>query len=181
MGRGTLRLANKDQAGARADFDTVSALAPSDASIGLRIAQSYVTTGHFDEAIERFDRWIAAYPKDDRLPTAFNGRCWSRAMVSKGLDLALADCNAALRGGPRNSQVLDSRAMVWLRLGELDKSIADYRASLRLQPKSAWSLYGLGVAELRKGMKEQGDKDIQAAIGFSPSIAEQFKQIGSGP
>ena len=178
MGRGALRLADNDEAGASADFDAVTRLAPGDASLGLRIAQSYVYSGHFAQAVQRFDRWIAQNPKDDRLPAALNGRCWSRAVMNQGLDLALADCNAALRAGSRNSEFLASRAMVWLRLRQLDKSIADYRTSLALQPKSAGSLYGLGIAESSKGLKEQGDKDIQDALRLSPSIAEQFGQIG---
>jgi tetratricopeptide (TPR) repeat protein len=181
MGRGMLRLVNNDESGAAVDFDAITSLAPNDASLGLRMAQSYGNTGHFDDAINRFDRWIAAYPKDERIATALDGRCWARAVINKGLDLALADCNAALRSGPRSSQVLGSRAMVWLRLGELDKSIVDYKASLSLQSKSARSLYGLGVAELKKGMKEQGDKDIQAAVALNRSVADEFKRMGLGP
>jgi tetratricopeptide (TPR) repeat protein len=179
-GRGALRLSSDDEAGAGADFEAVDAAAPHDAAIGLRIAQDYLRFGHFAGAIERFDRWIGAYPRDERLPTALNGRCWSRAMLNQGLDLALADCNAAVRSG-RNSQFLDSRGFVWLRLGNFDKSIADYKASLSLQPQSAWSSYGLGLAELRQGMREQGDKDMQAATALLPSIAEDFKRAGLVP
>jgi tetratricopeptide (TPR) repeat protein len=180
MGRGALRLSSDDEAGARADFQTVDAAAPHDAGIALRIAEDYMRYGHFAGAIERFNGWIGAYPRDERLPLAFNNRCWSRAMLNQGLDLALADCNAAVRGG-RNSDFLDSRAFVWLRLGNFDKSIADYKASLSLQPQSAWSSYGLGLAELRKGMREQGTKDMQAATALSPSIADQFKKVGLVP
>jgi tetratricopeptide (TPR) repeat protein/predicted aspartyl protease len=180
IGRGALRLSSDDEAGARTDFEAVDAAAPHDATIGLRIADEYVRFGHFAGAIERFDRWIAAYPSDERLPAALNGRCWSRAMLNQGLTLALADCNAAVRSG-RNSQFLDSRALVWLRLGDVDKSITDYKASLSLQSKSAWSLYGLGVAELRKGMREQSDRDMQAGVALWPSIAGEFKKAGLVP
>jgi tetratricopeptide (TPR) repeat protein/predicted aspartyl protease len=180
IGRGALRLSSDDEAGARADFEAVDAAAPHDAAIGLRIAQDYLHYGRFVAAIERLDHWIADYPRDERLPTALNGRCWARAMLKQGLDLALADCNAAVRSG-RNSQFLDSRGFVWLRLGNFDKSIVDYKASLSLQPQSAWSSYGLGLAELRKGMREQGDKDMQAATALLPSITEDFKRVGLVP
>lgn len=180
MGRGALRLSGDDEPGARSDFEAADASAPRDAAIGLRIAQDYDHFDHFAAAVERYDRWIAAHPGDERLPSALNGRCWSRAMLNQGLTLALADCNAALKSG-RSSQVLDSRGVVWLRLGEFDKAIADYKASLSLQSKNAWSLYGVGVAELRKGLREQADKDMQAATALTPSIAEQFKKVGLAP
>jgi tetratricopeptide (TPR) repeat protein len=70
MGRGTLRLMSKEQAGARADFDRVAALAPNNASLDLRMAETYVNTGYFDDAISRFDRWVAAYPRDDQIGRA---------------------------------------------------------------------------------------------------------------
>jgi tetratricopeptide (TPR) repeat protein len=181
LDRGALRLQLKDEAGARADFVATASLAPHDASFELRIAVAYKRAGHFDEAINRFDRWIAAYPKDDRIPTALSRRCWSRVVLNKSLDVALADCDAALRSGPPSSAFLDSRAMVWLRLGKFDKSIADFKASLRLQPKSAWALYGLGVAEQKNGIKAQGDKDIKAAIALTPAIAKEFKVLDLPP
>jgi tetratricopeptide (TPR) repeat protein len=181
LDRGTLRLQRKDEAGARVDFGAIASLAPHDPSLELRIAEAYGRAGHFDEAINRFDEWIAAYPKDDRMRTALSRRCWSRVVMNKNLDLALADCDAAVKSGPSSSAFLGSRAMVWLRLGKFDNSIADFKASLRLQPKSAWSLYGLGVAEQKNGTKAQGDTDIQAAIALTPTIAEEFKRIGVAP
>jgi len=179
--RGSLRLQTKDEAGARVDFGALASLAPHDASLELEIAQAYQRADHFDEAIERFDAWIAAYPKDDRLPTARSGRCWARVMTNKNLDLALADCDAAVKSAQSNSAFLDGRAMVWLRMGKFDNSIADFKASLHLQPKNPWSLYGLGVAEQKNGTKAQGDKDIQAALALTPAIAEQFKRVGVAP
>jgi tetratricopeptide (TPR) repeat protein/predicted aspartyl protease len=181
MDRGALRLANKDDAGARADFDAIASLAPRDASLGLQIAEVYEHAGHFDEAINRFDSWIGANPKDDRMRTALSLRCWSRVAMNSNLDLALADCDAALKRGAPSSPFLDSRAMVWLRLGKFDKSIADFKTSLRLQPKSAWALYGLGVAEQKNGMKGQADKDMQTAIAITPAIAKEFKALGLAP
>jgi tetratricopeptide (TPR) repeat protein len=178
--RGSLRLFSKDEAGARTDFDTALTLTPNDPSLSFRVAQTYVNARHFDEAISRLDKWIAANPKDDRLPSALNGRCWSRAMLGIELDLALADCNAAVKSS-RNSYILDGRAFVYLRLGNFDKSITDYKASLSLQPKSAWSLYGLGIAEIKKGLASDGQKDMKAALSIAPRIDEEFKRLGLMP
>lgn len=181
MGRATLRLTGDDPVGARADFDQAAALAPNDASLDLRIAETYVGSGHFDEAIVRFDRWLSAYPRDDRLPVALDGRCRARARLNQAVDLALADCNAALRKGLRSSQVYEDRALVWLRLAAFDKAVADYKSALALQSKSARSRYGLGVAELRSGQQAQGENDIQTASTLDPAVAGEFRHMGLGP
>jgi tetratricopeptide (TPR) repeat protein len=115
------------------------------------------------------------------MPTALNERCWARAVLGTELKLALADCNLALKIGPRNSQILDSRAFTFLRLGDYDKSIADYKAVIKLQPKQALSMYGLGIAELKKGLKAEGENDTQAALALAPNVAEFYKRLGLVP
>lgn len=179
--RGRLRLATDDEAGARADFQSLTDLVPNDATLGLGVAIAYMGHSDYSEAILRLDRWIEKFPRDERFPRALNNRCWSRAMQGKNLDLALADCNLALKKGPRASSVLDSRGMVWLRMGRFDDAITDYKAALSLQPKGAWSLYGLGVAELRKGMNDEGQRDIKAAMAHDAEVADGFKKIGLVP
>jgi tetratricopeptide (TPR) repeat protein len=178
MTRAELRLASGDDKGATADFAAAERAMPNDAYQVVRIGMSYSKMGRYQPAIELYDRWIAANPKDDRMPSALNNRCWARASSGKDLDLALKDCDQALKRGQRSSQMLDSRGLVKLRLGDLDGSIADYKASLELQPKGAYSLYGLGVAMLRKGQATEGDASIQAALAVRPSIDDEFKKIG---
>ena len=179
--RGTLRLANRDESGARTDFTAIAALAPNDASIGLLIAGRYVANGNFATAVGQYYQWIAAHPKDDRVPEALHERCWSRAMTGKELELALADCDEALKRSAHTSLLLDSRAFVRLQLGNYDKAIADYRASLDLQPKGAMALYGLGLAEQKKGLQTAGDQHIQAAIALDPAAADEFRSVGLVP
>ena len=89
--------------------------------------------------------------------------------MGRDLDKALADCNTALRLRPGTANMLDSRGLVRLRMGDLDKAIADYDAALATAPKMAWSLYGRGVAEQRKGLTSRGEADIAAAAAINPS------------
>jgi tetratricopeptide (TPR) repeat protein len=180
MDRGSLRLARSNVAGAREDFAAATKAQPSDPDLELRIAQDYVSARQFADAIEHYDRWIAAYPKDPHIPLALNGRCWSRAVSNVQLDMALADCNAAIKK-TTNSQLYDSRGVVWLRRGQFDKAIEDFNASLKLQPRNPMTLYGLGVAETRKGLQKEGDKNMQSAVAIAPNIAEFFKRNNLGP
>jgi tetratricopeptide (TPR) repeat protein len=101
-------------------------------------------------------------------------------VTNQGLDKALADCNAALKV-TSDSQLLDSRGLVWLRRGETDKAIADFKASLKLQPRSAMTLYGLGIAKVRKGLKTEGEHDMQAAAEITPGIGGFFKAYNIAP
>jgi tetratricopeptide (TPR) repeat protein len=181
LSRGTLRLARKDKPGAIADFDAAVAALPNDVEVPLRIARTFQGFADYDEAIARYDAWEKKYPKDDRLPMALNDRCWSRAMANRELTAALADCDAALRKGLRNSALYDSRALVHLRQGNFDKAIADYNSALKLQPKGAVSTYGLGLAEIRKGMKSEGEADIKAALAIDPKAGQMYERVGITP
>jgi tetratricopeptide (TPR) repeat protein len=181
LARGAIRLSQKDQAAANADFDAVLHLGKDDPDNLVAIAQIYGSLDLHAEAIAKLTTWIDSFPKNNRLPGVLNSRCWERAMLGEQLDIALADCNMALKKGPRNSMVLDSRAFVHLRRGEYDQAIADYQAVLKLQPRQASSMYGLGLAELKKGLKATGEQRLQAAVALSPKIAEFYNKLGLVP
>jgi tetratricopeptide (TPR) repeat protein/predicted aspartyl protease len=176
--RGELYLSQGDLVRAGADFDEGLRAAPQDAELGLRVAGAYERNNRFEAAIARFDAWIAAHPRDERAAQALNGRCWARALWNRDLDKALVDCNAALKQGLSNSNFLDSRGLVHLRLGQFDAAIADYDAALKLQPKGAWSLYGRGLARRKTGATAEGDADVQAALAIQPNLTNAMKRYG---
>jgi len=173
--------ARKQPVLARADLDAADKAAAKDPDARLGIAAGYIRANLEPEAIAELDQWIAAHPKDDSLAAALNSRCRLRALRNEALDKAEADCNAALRLLSGDPNLLDSRGLVRLRLGQFDKAIADYSGALKLNPKLAWSLYGRGLAELKKGMKAEGDADIAAAKGVSAAIADEAAKRGLTP
>ncbi len=179
--RGELYLSRKDVTRAQADFDTALKLAPPNGELPLALANAYARARMFDPALKMYDGWIAAHPKDRRLASALNGRCWTRALAGKELDLALADCDAAMKQGLRVSNVMDSRGLVLLRLGRVDEAITQYDRAIQAQPKNAWSLYGRGLAKLKKGQKAGGDADVQAAIALQPNMAAVARSYGVAP
>lgn len=178
MTRGQLYLVNRDLPSAAADFDAAKKQAPGDFALRMRVGQLYVRAGQFETGIADYDQAIAAMPKGAPAWSALNERCWARALWGKELEKALADCNAALRQGPKTSNTFDSRGLVHLRLNHLDEAIADYDDAIRLQPKSAWSLYGRGLAKQRKGLKAEGDADLAAARALDPKLAAEIKRYG---
>jgi tetratricopeptide (TPR) repeat protein len=176
--RGELHLGSKDEAGAKADFEAAARVDPY---LRFQIGDAYQRAGDTDAAIGQYDQWIEARPKDEKLAFVLNARCWARALAGREPDKALADCTAALKLKPHTSEILDSRGLACLRLGDLDGAIADYDEAIRLQPKSAWSLYGRGVARLKKGLKAEGEADIAAATTLAPRLPDEARRHGVTP
>jgi tetratricopeptide (TPR) repeat protein len=87
----------------------------------------------------------------------------------------------ARKSSPEFAKILDSRALVLLRLGNFDKSIADYSASLKINPKNAWGWYGRGIDELRTHKAAEGQADIARAEELWPQVANEFNRRGITP
>lgn len=175
VGRGELYLASHDVEHAKADFNEATRLDPDRAAL---VANLYLQAGRFEDAVAGYDAWLAAHPKADSASAVLNSRCRSRALWNHDLDKALADCELALKKGPKIAAYFDSRGLAHLRRGELDLALADYNKALELQPKLAWSLYGRGVAKLEKGDKAGGEADLSAAAAVAPNLAATAKRIG---
>ena len=103
-----------------------------------------------------------------------NDRCWLLAVVGRELHEALADCNKSLRLRPDSATTLDSRGLVYVKLGLFDKAIADYSAVLTVDPKQAPSYYGRGYAKDKNGDSEGAAADSAAAKSIQPDIAEEY-------
>jgi tetratricopeptide (TPR) repeat protein len=165
-----------------ADLEAADRAAPKEADAHLQIGNLYEYIEQPAAAVVQYSKWIDSHPSDNVLmaPT-LNARCWTRALVGERLDLALADCNAALSARHGTPAFLDSRGLVYLRQGNYDKAIADYDAALQKQPKIAWSLYGRGLAKTHKGKVSEGQSDIAAATLLDPKIGERAAHYGLGP
>jgi tetratricopeptide (TPR) repeat protein len=179
--RASFQLAGRDKPHALADLAAADRLAAKSADSRLAIAEVYLAAREPALALPQLDLWIAAHPEDARLGPALNGRCWTRGLLNRELDLALADCDGALKRDPKSAEALDSRGFIRFRRGEFDKAITDYGASLALRPSEARSLYGRGLAKLRKGMTAEGKADITAATALRPAVAEEAKAYGLTP
>ena len=178
LARAGTRLVTGDKAGAAADLDHASQMLSQNADDRRQIADIDLGLGRMDDAIAQLNLWINSHRDDPLRATAYNARCWTRALSGKGLDLALSDCNRALAIDPTMGAALDSRGLVELRLGELDAAISDYGANLAHDPKAASSLYGRGLAELQHGQTKQGQADVSAAAALAPGLAKEWEGYG---
>ncbi len=132
----------------------------------------------YDEE-EEYEKSLADMTEAIRIePTAsrYDARCSTRAVSDLDLQLALADCNQAIKLLPGHAEYLDSRAFVYLKLGRYDEAIADYNESLKTAQGYANALFGRGIAKIRKGDAVGGQADIAAAKAAEPDVAERFEE-----
>jgi tetratricopeptide (TPR) repeat protein/predicted aspartyl protease len=183
VARASLRAGRHESAQAIvADLDAADRALPKDAASRVRIGELYESVEQAAAAVSQYTKWIDSHPREDpRMAVALNDRCWARALDGQELQQALADCNAALKLKPETAAFLDSRGLVYLRLGNYDRAIADYDAALHLRPKIAWSLYGRGLARMHKGLQSEGHADVAAATALQPKIAQYASKHGINP
>ena len=91
-------------------------------------ARVFFALGNADSAKEDYYQAIEDYSEvlqlDPSQGWAYNNRCWSRGMLRQSTE-ALRDCDEAMKRLPDQPAVLDSRALAYWQLGQLDKARAD--------------------------------------------------------
>ncbi len=141
-------------------------------------ADALFELGRVDKAIATLDAGVA---RDKDLAGAYNVRCWLLGRANRDLPKGLADCEKALSLRPDTPSYLDSRALIYFRMGQFDRAISDYDAALERSPELSASLFMRGVTKRRLGRTEEGDDDIATAIAIEPEVAETFAKFGVTP
>ena len=159
---------------AEKDFRMAMRLMPHDDQNIAGYGQSLSGLGHFPEAATQFRRALSLAPER---ASYWNGLCWSLAGEGRQLPAALDSCNRALALAPGAAGILNSRAMVYLRLHRFPLAVADYSASLKVQSDQASAWFGRGFARLSLGEKE-GSRDIVEARRRDPGVDSLFVQMG---
>lgn len=183
----------------KSDLDTISRLSSPAAPVRLALAEQYSAAGDYPAAMDQLAQWLSHHRVPGDQITGLNERCWLRATSDRELTQALNDCNEALnlrtdlrmdspeefgtlmRASADDPGVLDSRALVYLRLGRLEDAIHDYDSALHTNPAMPTSLYGRGLAELRSGETALGQADLAAAKKLDKGVAKQFSDMGLTP
>ena len=127
------------------------------------------------EAVRQFDALIAEKPGS---PTLLNGRCWVKGTRSVMVEGALKDCTEAIELGSENNNALDSRGLIWFRLGRHEEALRDFNAVLRNSPGAAASLFMRGVILGLLNRKAEAAKDALPARRLRPSMNKQYGRYG---
>ncbi|MDP3739565.1 MAG: hypothetical protein Q8R02_19410 [Hyphomonadaceae bacterium] len=132
-------------------------------------------TGDFDGAIADSDEADRILPDD---PAILNGRCWTRAVANRELELELARgaCDLSL-DKMAAAGTYDSRGLLNLREGKWQEAWDDYNEAFALDSSLTMSLYGRGLAALALGRTAEGDNDMRRAV----SAAAEYTRYGLTP
>ena len=104
-----------------------------------------------------------------------------RGTTNVVLDGALKDCTKAIELADSPAEALDSRAMVYYRLGRFDDALADLAAALESSPDQEGSLFMKGVVLHRTGRKADGDALLSHARLIDPLIDRTYADYGIKP
>jgi len=177
--RGDVHYERGAHAAAIADYDAALRIDPSlQVAIDGRALAVGAGQLRFTVELEQLGEAIARDPGN---PSLLNNRCWTRATAGIDLNLALADCTAALAIDPDSAATLDSRGLVHLKMANFEAALADYEAALAIEADSGHYLFGRGVARLRLGQEEAGRADLAAAEAARPGIGALYVTYGVTP
>lgn len=126
--------------------------------------------GRAEEGLAVLDAAIAAHPGN---PSLLNSRCWVKGTRKLALDTALKDCTRAIELSDDPAPALDSRAMVYFRLGRNEEALGDLNAALDSDPDMAAALFMRAV--VRKAAGQSGsDDDLAGARMMAPRIDIEY-------
>lgn len=124
-------------------------------------------TGDFDGAIADSDEADRILPDN---PAILNGRCWTRAVANRELELARGACDLSLDKMPA-AGTYDSRGLLNLREEKWQAAWDDYNEAFALEPTLTMALYGRGLAALALGQTADGEADMRRAASVAPDYA----------
>lgn len=169
--RGDFYLARHDYGHAIGDYSAAVKLGPErDWALRSR-GTAYYAAGDYDHAIADFTAAMTGDPAVDL--EAYAGRCRARAWAGKDSEAALKDCDL---GDSAEFDVLDSRAVIELRLGRSQAAWDDFNKAAESRPDDAIAIYGRGVAAGRLG--RDGEADRQAAMSLDSGVSKSYVTMG---
>jgi len=98
------------------------------ARVYYALGNAYTAKGDYRQSVKDYSEVINLEPNH---AWAYNNRCWSYALLRRG-EVALQDCQQALRLLPDQPEILDSRALAYWVVGDLDRARLDLERANRL-------------------------------------------------
>jgi tetratricopeptide (TPR) repeat protein len=93
-------------------------------------------------------------------------------------DLAMKDCNEAIRLDPKLADAYDRRAFCYAMADQLDKALADYNTAIKLDPRSPMAYHNRAIALKKLGRMAEAQKDMNKYMTLRPGrLTTQLTQV----
>ena len=160
-------------------YDERIALGGEDKS-GLILAKAALIGEYGDpkEAIKLLEGQDAEKPGN---PQILNAMCWTRATRNFELDIALKNCTSAIELSSNTAPALDSRALVWFRMGRYDDALRDLDAVLLQVPALGPSRFLRGLILEKLGRKSEAQVELALARRLAPGVERDYVHFGLRP
>ncbi len=128
-------------------------------------------SGRGQESAELYRKVLDVEPNN---VVAINNLAWVLCENEGKLQEALTLANRGLKMAPRYLDLVDTRGVIYYRLGEYDKAVQDFKKCVELYlptlPSSVASRFHLGRAYAQIGQKEQAIEQISQALDSDNDI-----------
>lgn len=91
---------------------------------------------------------------------------------------ALADFDAAIRGGLGSSNVFLNRGLAWGRSGDYDRALADFTEAIQRDRSNPLAYFNRGVLYAHRRDEAAALSDFNTAIELEPTYAEAYNNRG---
>ncbi len=144
---------------------------PKDAEVPFAAAIISQTTGHPAEAVEFYQQVIKLDPNS---LIALNNLAWiwceEQGKPAQALELA----QRGLEKAPEYIDLIDTRGVIWYRLGEFEKAADDFERCIASypahRPALTASYFHLGRTRARLGKKREALKNLKKALELNTEI-----------
>jgi len=173
---GEAKVAGGDSKGGVEAFKKAKEIDPADAVPSLSLALLYDSQGRHEEARKSYEDALKIRPDD---PTALNNLAYLKADDGVDLDQALAFAQRAQDKLPKDLNVRDTVALIYIKKNLTDDSLRMLRELVSQKPDSPTFHLHLAMALYQKGDRPTAKKELEAALRNKPSEKEQgeIKQL----
>lgn len=130
------------------------------------------------EALSLLDGLMAKRPQSADL---LNLACWIKGMRGLDVESAVRQCSSAVELAASPTGPLDSRAVVWFRLGRYEDALRDLDAVLLEAPSQSESRYMRGVVLARLGRAQESSAELTVARTLNPGVDALYMRLGIKP
>lgn len=137
--------------------------------------------GLYADATEALTLLDGLMEKRPQSPDLLSLACWIKGVRDIDVQGAVRQCSSAIELTADPNGPLDSRAVVWFRLGRYEDALRDLDAVLREVPDQAPSRYMRGVVLAHMGRAAESRSELAIARKLDPGIAALYDRVGIKP